>query len=110
MSKVELSEQIKCIKRELALRAAVYPNRIASGRMAKAQADYEVDTMLGVLRTLEIFAEFEPEVRATLTHCLDMKRRKAVEVAELEKNPAVQAVLTAFEGTIMEHENVRCSQ
>lgn len=46
-------EQIKCVKREIAMRKKAYPRRIAQGRMTQKKADHEIATMEAVLRTLE---------------------------------------------------------
>jgi hypothetical protein len=47
-----LEEQIAAVRRELALRERVYPRFVANRQMTKAKADYELETMRAVLRTL----------------------------------------------------------
>jgi hypothetical protein len=54
MKHVPIEEQITCVKREIAMRNNVYPRRVASGKMKQIQADYEVQRMEAVLRTLEV--------------------------------------------------------
>jgi hypothetical protein len=50
---VPLSDQIKCAKRELALRRSAYPKWVQSGRMKRETADYEIAAMEAVLASLE---------------------------------------------------------
>lgn len=50
---VPLSRQISCVRRELAMRARVYPRRIEKGKMTQAAAVHEQLHMLAVLETLE---------------------------------------------------------
>ena len=40
-----LKEMIDCVSREVALRFAVYPKRIQSGKMTKEQANREIQLM-----------------------------------------------------------------
>lgn len=54
-----LSDQISCVKRELAMRPPVYARRVADGRMKQAKADFEIAAMHAVLKTLEAVAEKE---------------------------------------------------
>lgn len=49
-----LDEQIKCVRREIALRTNVYTKWIASGRMDREQAEYEMECMRAVLLTLTL--------------------------------------------------------
>ena len=48
-----LEDQIKIVKREIALREKVYPRQVDYGRMDKEEADRELGGMKGVLETLE---------------------------------------------------------
>jgi len=41
----DIDEMRRCAKRELALRQAVYPKWISSGRMKQEQADFEIQGM-----------------------------------------------------------------
>lgn len=50
---IGLSEQIQCVRRELALRQNVYARRIRSGQMNEAGANRELMRMRAVLTTLE---------------------------------------------------------
>lgn len=50
---VPLSDQVKCIQRELGMRRHVYPGRIARGHMTRKKADQEIRAMEAVLRTLQ---------------------------------------------------------
>lgn len=50
---VSLQEQIACVKREIAMRARVYPRWVESGKLKQAAADKEIAHMTAVLRTLE---------------------------------------------------------
>jgi hypothetical protein len=46
-----LADQITCVRREITLRRAVYPRRVASGRMSQASAERELELMRAVLAT-----------------------------------------------------------
>lgn len=48
-----LAEEIACVGREIALREAVYPRQVASGRMKRSTADRELAAMRAVLKRLE---------------------------------------------------------
>jgi hypothetical protein len=50
---VPLTEQIRCVGRELGLRRNVYPKFAAGGRMKQAEADREIAAMEAVLSTLK---------------------------------------------------------
>lgn len=67
--RVPLGDQIACVKRELALRQAVYQKRVGAGRMTQEQADLEISRMKAVLRTLE--------------DCLQLRRAELLRVNEL---------------------------
>jgi hypothetical protein len=47
------AELVACVKRELSMRLAVYPRRVASGTMTEEKAAHEVECMRGVLAILE---------------------------------------------------------
>lgn len=50
---ISIAEQVKCVKREIAMRERVYPRWVASGKMPAAKADYETEAMKAVLETLK---------------------------------------------------------
>lgn len=47
-----LDRQIACVKREIAMRASVYPKFVERKKMSQAKADEELATMRDVLSTL----------------------------------------------------------
>ena len=47
------TQQIACVKREIAMRERVYPKWVESGRMKLDMAEREIATMTAVLRSLE---------------------------------------------------------
>ena len=51
-----LDDQIRCIKRELALRRRVYPRLLQQGTLTQDQAAHEIRTMDAVLATLQALA------------------------------------------------------
>ncbi len=53
MTSIPLAEQIKCVKREIAMRARLYPQWVANGRLIQSKADAEIAAMKAVLATLE---------------------------------------------------------
>lgn len=50
---IDITDQIKAVQREIAMRGNVYGKRIAAGRMTRAEADKEIANMQAVLETLE---------------------------------------------------------
>jgi hypothetical protein len=50
---VSLSDQIKCAKRELAMRERLYPKRVREGSMKREAADYELASMKAIVDSLE---------------------------------------------------------
>lgn len=57
---VALDEQVRCVKREIALRKCAYPKMVASGRMDEIEARLQLASMTAVLRTLQVLAEYRP--------------------------------------------------
>lgn len=49
---VTISEQIKCVEREINKRKYVYPRSVQNGKMSQQQADVELERMQAVLATL----------------------------------------------------------
>lgn len=49
---VPLIDQLKCVRRELALRKRVYPVWVGNGRLKKSQADEEIAAMAAVEATV----------------------------------------------------------
>ena len=46
---ITAQQKLQSLKRELALRRTAYPKWIASGRMPKAKADYEIEVMESIV-------------------------------------------------------------
>lgn len=63
MTAIPLAEQIKCVKREIAMRERLYPQWVANGRLIQSKADTEIAAMKAVLATLE---SLEPKQEAML--------------------------------------------
>ena len=49
---ITVAEEIAAVRREIRLRYQVYPRRVATGRMTKQKADYEVAVMEAILDRL----------------------------------------------------------
>lgn len=56
---VSLRDQLRCVEREIALRQAVYPRWVRSGRMKADIAEREIAAMTAVLGTLRSAKEAE---------------------------------------------------
>lgn len=114
--KISLREQADCARRELTMRYKVYGYRVKDGKMTEAEKAHEIDTMRAIRDTLDLFSEFETEIRATLAACL-AKRNAALKqqseetplpldrmtdvasaAEKLGDHPAVAAVNHAFPG------------
>lgn len=49
---ISIQDQIKCVRREIAMRKAVYAKRVANGAMRPEAAQHELAAMEAVLATL----------------------------------------------------------
>jgi len=49
---VQLSDQIACVKREIAMRERAYPRWVGGGKMTQQKADQELAAMKAVGETL----------------------------------------------------------
>lgn len=56
---VSLEQQVKCARRELAMRRGAYPRFVAHGKMKQAKADEEIAAMEAILATLERLEQAE---------------------------------------------------
>lgn len=55
------TEQIACVRREIALRRRVFPRRVDSGDMARQTAEREIAAMEDILERLRLTDEGEAE-------------------------------------------------
>ena len=55
---VTLTEQIKCVRREIDYRKKCYPKWVAEGKMTQIEADYQIEVMEYVVNTLQAIADF----------------------------------------------------
>lgn len=51
---ISINEQFRCVEREIALRRRVYPKLISSGKMSQQAADYQLQAMCAVLKSLNM--------------------------------------------------------
>ena len=58
---IPLSDQISCVRREIAMRLRVYPRMVETKAMTQAWADYQIEHMQSVLKTLETLLEQEAQ-------------------------------------------------
>ena len=56
--KITLADQIKSVEREIAMRKAVYPKRVAAKAMSQEKADHEIAAMEAALRSLQILQTY----------------------------------------------------
>ncbi|MEZ5792502.1 MAG: hypothetical protein R3D34_17540 [Nitratireductor sp.] len=66
MSRVNLSQQIACVSREIAMRQQVYPGQVSRGKMRGAEAEYEIACMEQVLKTLRFVQQHHAEIVAVV--------------------------------------------
>jgi len=52
-----IHDQIRCVSRELRMRQNCYPKWVSQGRMEQVTADWEIDAMKHVLKTLNELAD-----------------------------------------------------
>ena len=57
-------QQIEEVEREIKLRRDVYPRMVLSGKMRQSIADYHMQRMEAVLRTLEWLRDNEAKIKA----------------------------------------------
>ena len=53
MDRMTITEQIKCVEREIRMRERVYARWVGAGKMSAGKADYELRCMKAVLETLQ---------------------------------------------------------
>lgn len=58
---ISLSEQIRCVEREIGLRVRTYPRLVQSGRLADGEATRQLEAMRAVLDTLKQLRETAPQ-------------------------------------------------
>jgi hypothetical protein len=56
VTEISLADQITCVRREIAMREAVYPKRVAERKMRLEMANIELARMRAALATLEALA------------------------------------------------------
>jgi hypothetical protein len=61
--RVPLGDMVKVCQRELALRKAVYPSRVANGKMKDEEAVYQTHAMDSIVKFLQWAADNEKAVR-----------------------------------------------
>lgn len=56
---VTISEQIKCVRREIDYRKRLYPRWVQDGKITQQEANYQIEAMEYVLNTLQAVLDFE---------------------------------------------------
>jgi hypothetical protein len=56
------AEMLACVNREIKMRERVYPERVASGRMLKGKAQYELRVMRAVLDVIAALPDEQTEM------------------------------------------------
>ena len=64
---VSLNQQIDEVKRELAKRYEVYPRQVQTGKLRQSIADFQVERMRAVLKTLEWLQAHEQQIKIMMT-------------------------------------------
>ena len=59
MDVISLDNQIACVRRELSIRRRCYPGWIVSGKITQDWADFQMDAMEAVLKSLEALQDAE---------------------------------------------------
>jgi lipid II:glycine glycyltransferase (peptidoglycan interpeptide bridge formation enzyme) len=77
MATISLNQQIDEIDREIKMRERVYPHMASSGKERQSVLDYQMARIKAVKATLELFQEYEPEVRAALEAAIAKKKKGA---------------------------------
>jgi hypothetical protein len=60
--RIMISDQIKCIERELNYRHRVYPRLVAEGKFSQSFADMQISHMTAVLETLKRIGREQAEL------------------------------------------------
>ncbi len=56
---VTITEQIKCVRREIDYRKRLYPRWVQDGKITQQEANYQIEAMEYVLNTLQAVLDFE---------------------------------------------------
>lgn len=70
------------------MRHKVYPYRVKDGKMTEAEKAREIDTMRAIRNTLDLFSEFEDEIRECLRECIERRNARLKQ----ESKPAQEAL------------------
>ncbi|HML28777.1 MAG TPA: hypothetical protein PKE16_08060 [Hyphomicrobium sp.] len=81
--------------RELTMRHRVYPGQVKRGKMTEAEAQVGYDVMRAIRDTLQLFAEYEDEIRSALRHAIAARR-------ELEGDPVAQMIAKELDARAVE--------
>lgn len=82
---ISLDQQISEVKRELALRSAVYPGLVAKKKMRQGEADLHVARMTAALKSLEWMRDHRAEIVSTIERASSMGAQLAA-AEGLEQN------------------------
>lgn len=56
---VTITEQIKCVRREIDYRKRLYPRWVQEGKITQQEANYQIEAMEYVVNTLQAVLDFE---------------------------------------------------
>ena len=56
---VTISEQIKCVRREIDYRKRLYPRWVQEGKLTQQEANYQIEAMEYVVNTLQAVLDFK---------------------------------------------------
>jgi hypothetical protein len=91
---IPLKDQLKCARRELAMRRRSFPKWVATGQMTADQAKHETDAMEAITETLEkqvMLEEVSIEIRGTEPPFIKREQERGVVSTEITKTPRAVA-------------------
>jgi len=69
MTKISINQQIDEVERELLYRQDVYARLVSSGKLRQSVADFQLDRMKAVLKTLQWLQTNEVRIKELLAEC-----------------------------------------
>jgi hypothetical protein len=100
MADISLTDQIACLKREIALRKNVYPKWVGQRRMTQDEADREIARMTAALHTVMEHQKWQAPVEQLagtkpliLYFATDEDRQELAELIKAAKPGMVEALL-----------------
>ena len=95
--RVTIDDMIRCAERELAMRRAYYPKRVADRKMRQETADHEIDAQEAIVETLKKDKERgEIAVRLSGNRSCDQIPRRGIRTPGRSARPGARLLASPY--------------